>query len=97
MRGLSGNRWMMRWVTSCMHCNCRRLGGIVMNMNQTKFRVATSALDVKMENLVQDALEKTMVGRTCLDVAHRLSAVQKSDKISVIDKGRVLMMSSKPP
>ncbi|GMP33970.1 hypothetical protein CsSME_00007054 [Camellia sinensis var. sinensis] len=51
---------------------------------------ATSALDVKMENLVQDALEKTMVARTCLIVAHRLSTVQKSDKISVIDKGRVV-------
>ncbi|KAL7191799.1 hypothetical protein ACSBR2_023802 [Camellia fascicularis] len=51
---------------------------------------ATSALDVKMENLVQDALEKTMVGRTCLVVAHRLSTVEKSDKISVIDEGRVV-------
>ncbi|KAF5957361.1 hypothetical protein HYC85_004586 [Camellia sinensis] len=51
---------------------------------------ATSAIDVKMENLVQDALEKTMVGRTCLVVAHRLSTIQKSDKISVIDKGRVV-------
>ena len=51
---------------------------------------ATSALDVKTENLVQDALEKTLVGRTCLVVAHRLSTVQKSDKISVIDKGRIV-------
>ncbi|KAI8020546.1 putative multidrug resistance protein [Camellia lanceoleosa] len=51
---------------------------------------ATSALDVKMEKLVQEALEKTMVGRTCLVVAHRLSTVQKSDKISVIHKGRVV-------
>ncbi|KAA8542196.1 hypothetical protein F0562_023348 [Nyssa sinensis] len=51
---------------------------------------ATSALDVKSENLVQDALEKIMVGRTCLVVAHRLSTVQKSSKILVIDNGRIV-------
>ncbi|RVW27851.1 putative multidrug resistance protein [Vitis vinifera] len=51
---------------------------------------ATSALDVKLESLVQDALEKTMVGRTCLVVAHRLSTIQKSDKISVIDDGKIV-------
>ncbi|XP_059638896.1 ABC transporter B family member 15-like [Cornus florida] len=51
---------------------------------------ATSALDMNSENLVQDALEKTMVGRTCLVVAHRLSTVQKSYKILVIDNGRMV-------
>ena len=50
---------------------------------------ATSALDIKSENLVQDALEKIMVGRTCLVVAHQLSTVQKSHKISVIENGRI--------
>ncbi|KAM7471471.1 hypothetical protein LguiA_009654 [Lonicera macranthoides] len=50
---------------------------------------ATSALDIKSENLVQDALEKIMVGRTCLVVAHQLSAVKKSYKISVIKNGRI--------
>ncbi|XP_059638895.1 ABC transporter B family member 15-like [Cornus florida] len=51
---------------------------------------ATSALDIKSENLVHNALEKTMVGRTCLVVAHRLSTVQKSYKILVIDNGRMV-------
>ncbi|KAK9277914.1 hypothetical protein L1049_027471 [Liquidambar formosana] len=51
---------------------------------------ATSALDIKSENLVQDALEKIMVGRTCLVVAHRLSTIQKSDKICVIDNGKII-------
>jgi ATP-binding cassette subfamily B (MDR/TAP) protein 1 len=51
---------------------------------------ATSALDVNSEKLVQDALERTMSSRTCLVVAHRLSTIQKADKIVVIDKGRVV-------
>lgn len=51
---------------------------------------ATSALDVRSENMVQDALEKTMAGRTCLVVAHRLSTIQKSNKISVIESGKII-------
>ncbi|CAI9097355.1 OLC1v1033757C1 [Oldenlandia corymbosa var. corymbosa] len=51
---------------------------------------ATSALDSKSENLVQDAIEKTMVGRTCVIVAHRLSTVQNANKIAVVDSGRII-------
>ncbi|CAM8951472.1 unnamed protein product [Rhodiola kirilowii] len=50
---------------------------------------ATSALDSTSETLVQEALEKMMVGRTCVIVAHRLSTVQKSDTIAVIKNGKV--------
>ncbi|TXG61115.1 hypothetical protein EZV62_012478 [Acer yangbiense] len=55
---------------------------------------ATSALDINSEKLVQDALEKTVVGRTCVVVAHRLSTVQKSDKITVVENGRIIEQGS---
>ncbi|KAK3221254.1 hypothetical protein Dsin_008279 [Dipteronia sinensis] len=55
---------------------------------------ATSSLDINSEKLVQDALEKTMVGRTCVVVAHRLSTVQKSDKITVVENGRIIEQGS---
>ncbi|KAH9708539.1 ABC transporter B family member 15 [Citrus sinensis] len=51
---------------------------------------ATSALDSASENLVQEALEKMMVGRTCVVVAHRLSTIQKADNIVVIKNGKVV-------
>ncbi|PIA51511.1 hypothetical protein AQUCO_01100393v1 [Aquilegia coerulea] len=51
---------------------------------------ATSALDSSSENLVQDAIEKMMVDRTCIIVAHRLSSIQKSDTIMVIDRKRTV-------
>ncbi|KAM7269000.1 hypothetical protein ACFE04_024497 [Oxalis oulophora] len=51
---------------------------------------ATSALDSVSENLVQEALEKMMVGRTCVVVAHRLSTIQKADAIAVIENGTVV-------
>ncbi|KAL5717922.1 ABC-type xenobiotic transporter [Ranunculus cassubicifolius] len=51
---------------------------------------ATSALDSRSENLVHDAIDKMMVGRTCLIVAHRLSSIQKSDTIAVIDHMRIV-------
>lgn len=51
---------------------------------------ATAALDTESEQLVQDALERLMAGRTTLVVAHRLSTVQNADEILVIDGGRVV-------
>jgi len=51
---------------------------------------ATSALDSQSEKLVQDALEKVMVGRTSVVVAHRLSTIQNCDLIAVLDKGSVV-------
>lgn len=50
---------------------------------------ATSALDSVSENLVQEALEKMMVGRTSIVVAHRLSTIQKADTIAVIKNGKL--------
>lgn len=51
---------------------------------------ATSALDTNSEKLVQGALEKMTKNRTSIVVAHRLSTVQKADKIIVLEKGKVL-------
>ncbi|EXB47719.1 ABC transporter B family member 15 [Morus notabilis] len=51
---------------------------------------ATSALDSQSEKVVQDALERVMVGRTSVVVAHRLSTIQKCDVIAVLDKGKVV-------
>ncbi|KAF8010919.1 hypothetical protein BT93_J1528 [Corymbia citriodora subsp. variegata] len=51
---------------------------------------ATSALDSQSEKIVQDALERVMVGRTSIVVAHRLSTIQNCDAIAVLDKGKVV-------
>lgn len=51
---------------------------------------ATSALDTESEVLVQRALEAAMRGRTTLVIAHRLSTVQKADRIIVLDHGRIV-------
>ncbi|NQV98301.1 MAG: ATP-binding cassette domain-containing protein [Rhodospirillales bacterium] len=51
---------------------------------------ATSALDAENERLVQTALEKLMIGRTTLIIAHRLATVLNADRIAVIDKGRMV-------
>jgi subfamily B ATP-binding cassette protein MsbA len=51
---------------------------------------ATSALDNQSEKLIQEALERLMVGRTTFIIAHRLSTVHNADKIIVLEKGRVI-------
>ena len=50
---------------------------------------ATSSLDAESENLVQQALDKLMVGRTTIIIAHRLATIRKVDKIYVLSDGQI--------
>ncbi|WP_066820291.1 ABC transporter transmembrane domain-containing protein [Sphingomonas mali] len=51
---------------------------------------ATSALDAESEQLVQQALDRLMDGRTTLVIAHRLATVRAADRIIVMDDGRIV-------
>lgn len=55
---------------------------------------ATSALDAESERLVQQALDRMMVGRTSLVIAHRLATVVAADRLLVIDAGRLVAAGS---
>ena len=51
---------------------------------------ATSALDAESERLVQDALDRLMVGRTTIVIAHRLATVRAASRIVVMNEGRIV-------
>ncbi|KAL0659785.1 hypothetical protein Bca4012_080370 [Brassica carinata] len=51
---------------------------------------ATSALDAELEKSVQEALERVMVGKTTVVVAHRLSTVRNADIIAVVHEGKII-------
>ncbi|CAH9086143.1 unnamed protein product [Cuscuta epithymum] len=55
---------------------------------------ATSALDAESEKNVQEALDRVMVGRTTVMVAHRLSTIRNADTIAVLQSGKVLESGS---
>lgn len=55
---------------------------------------ATSALDSESEHLVQEAIDKAVVGRTVVIVAHRLSTVQRADQIVVVDDHQIVDVGS---
>ena len=51
---------------------------------------ATSSLDSESEKKIQDAIDKLMVDKTSLIIAHKFSTIKKCDKIILIDKGRIV-------
>ena len=55
---------------------------------------ATSALDTESERLVQEALQRLMVGRTTLVIAHRLSTIEHADRVVVMERGCILEQGS---
>ena len=55
---------------------------------------ATSSIDTRTEKLVQEGMDKLMKGRTVFVIAHRLSTVQNSDAIMVLDHGHIIERGS---
>ena len=55
---------------------------------------ATSALDTEIERVVQEALDRLMIGRTSFVIAHRLSTIKNADKIMVLEKGTLAEMGT---
>lgn len=55
---------------------------------------ATSSLDPGTEALVEHALDRLMRGRTTIVVAHRLSTVQRADRVAVVDRGRLVELGT---
>ena len=51
---------------------------------------ATSSLDSESEKKIQDAIDKLMLNKTSLIIAHKFSTIKKCDKIILIDKGRIV-------
>ena len=55
---------------------------------------ATSSIDTRTEKIVQDGMDKLMMGRTTFVIAHRLSTIRNSDCIMVLDQGRIIERGS---
>jgi ATP-binding cassette, subfamily B, multidrug efflux pump len=75
----TGQRQLLAFIRACVH--------------EPKVLVldeATSSVDSISEQLITEATERITQGRTSIVIAHRLSTVQKADRILVVDKGRII-------
>ena len=63
---------------------------VLMNPSILIFDEATAAVDSETENLIQDAIDKLIQGRTTLMIAHRLSTLKRATRIIVVDNGRII-------
>ena len=55
---------------------------------------ATASIDHETEEIIQSAINKMLIGRTCIIIAHRLSTIQHVDEILVMDKGQIVERGS---
>ncbi|KXJ29192.1 ABC transporter B family member 25 [Exaiptasia diaphana] len=67
---------------------------LLMNPQVLLLDEATSALDAESEYFVQEAIDRAMVNRTVLVIAHRLSTVRNADMVLVMDKGKIVERGS---
>ena len=74
-----GQRQLVAFIRACVH------DPRVLVLDE-----ATSSVDSTSEQLIQQATERITKGRTSIVIAHRLSTVQKADRILVVDKGRII-------
>lgn len=63
---------------------------VLKNPSILVFDEATAAVDSETENLIQEAIERLISGRTTLMIAHRLSTLRKANRIIVVDKGTII-------
>lgn len=54
------------------------------------FDEATAAVDSETEHLIQEAIDRLIVGKTTLMIAHRLSTLKRADRIIVVDNGKII-------
>lgn len=64
--------------------------GVLKNPSLLIFDEATASVDSETENLIQEAIERLIKGRTTLMIAHRLSTLRKANKIIVVDQGKII-------